>query len=240
MSKIDVPAAKSSSRALAGEPSVGAARRYRGIDKGERVNERRRQFIEAGQECFGTRGYHAVTVRELCAQAHLTERYFYESFKDREALFAAVYEDLIATLRREFMKAALPKAPALDEMARAGLGVFYRSLQKDPRVARILMVEVLTVSGEMERRAQDATFGFGDLLKQMTLATLPPDVRPREDAMDLIATGLIGACVHIAMRWIAAGYAPQVKTVIDTAMTLFEATIRQLGVNPDPVSGRKR
>lgn len=216
-----------------------ASRRYRGVDAGARVSERRTQFIAAGLELFGTRGYHVVPVRELCARAQLTERYFYESFKDREALFAAVYEDLIGRLRAEFMRAAMPKAPALAEMARAGLGVFYRSLHKDPRVARILMIEVLTVSADMEQRAQAATFGFGDLLRDMTLATLPKSARPTDAAMDLIATGLIGACVHIAMRWIAAGYDPPVRTVIDTAMTFFDATIRQLGAPASPIAQRK-
>ena len=203
-------------------------RRYRGVAAGERVTERRRQFIESGLSCFGTRGYHPVTVRDLCTEARLTERYFYESFKDREALFAAVYEHLIEELRRDFMAAAVPCAPDLSGMARAGLGVFYRRLQQDPRIARMLLVEVLTVSQEMEQRAQSATFGFGDLLKQMTLAALPQNVRPKED-MDLMATGLIGCCVHIAMRWSADGYRQPLSTVIDTAMSLFEGTIRQLG-----------
>ena len=206
-------------------------RRYRGVAADERVTERRRQFIEAGLACFGTRGYHPVTVRDLCAEAHLTERYFYESFKDREALFAAVYEHLIAELRRDFMAAALPRAPHLSGMARAGLDVFYRRLHQDPRIARMLLVEVLTVSQEMEQRAQTATFGFGDLLKQMTLAALPARTQPKED-MDLMATGLIGCCVHIAMRWIADGYRLPVETVIDTAMSFFDGTIRQLGTPP--------
>jgi len=204
-------------------------RRYRGIDAGERVSERRRQFIGAGLELFGTRGYHPVTVRELCAQAHLTERYFYESFKDREALFAAVYEDQIRRLREAFTAAALPRAPVLEEMARAGLGVYFRSLQQDARVARVLMVEVLTVSADMERRALDATFGFAELLKQMTATLLPPGTKIPAD-LDLIATGLIGSCVHMAMRWIADGYHQPVDTVIDTAMILFVATVRHLGV----------
>lgn len=203
-------------------------RRYRGIAAGERVTERRRQFIEAGLSCFGTRGYHPVTVRDLCAEARLTERYFYESFKDREALFAAVYEHLIAELRRDFMAAALPRAPQLSDMARAGLEVFFRRLQQDPRIARMLLVEVLTVSQDMEQRAQSATFGFGDLLKQMTLAALPTRTEPKED-MNLVATGLIGCCVHIAMRWNADGYRLPINTVIETAMSFFEGTIRQLG-----------
>lgn len=203
-------------------------RRYRGIAAGERVTERRRQFIEAGLSCFGTRGYHPVTVRDLCAEARLTERYFYESFKDREALFAAVYEHLIAELRRDFMAAALPRVPQLSDMARAGLEVFFRRLQQDPRIARMLLVEVLTVSQDMEQRAQSATFGFGDLLKQMTLAALPTRTEPKED-MNLVATGLIGCCVHIAMRWNADGYRLPINTVIETAMSFFEGTIRQLG-----------
>lgn len=204
-----------------------AARRYRGLDAGERTEERRRQFIAAGLECFGTQGYHAVTVRELCAQAQLTERYFYESFKDREALFAAVYAHLIDELRRGFMAAAGPLVPDLQAMARAGLEVFYRSLKKDPRVARMLMVEVLTVSRDMEQRAQQATFGFAELLKQMTLRVLPRERAMAQD-MDLIATGLIGACVQIAMRWVADGYRQPLKRVIDTSMTIFQALIAQL------------
>ncbi|MGQ0697834.1 MAG: TetR/AcrR family transcriptional regulator [Panacagrimonas sp.] len=208
--------------------SPAKTRRYRGVEVEERVIERRRQFVESGLECFGTRGYHAVTVRELCAQARLTERYFYESFKDREALFAAVYENLIVHLREDFVTAAVSKAPVLEDMARAGLGVFFRRLQKDPRVGRMLLVEVLTVSQEMEHRAQSATFGFGDLLKQMTAATLSHSARLSQD-MDLIATGLIGSCVHIAMRWNADGYRQPAKKVIDTAMTFFTAVIRQLG-----------
>lgn len=210
--------------------SEAKARRYRGVDAAERVLERRRQLVAAGVECFGTRGYHAVTVRELCAEAQLTERYFYESFKDREALFAAVYEDLVERLRQDFTAAALPKAPSLDGMARAGLGAFFRGLQKDPRCSRIIMVEVLTVSVEMEQRAMKATFAFAELIKQMMLATLPRGTRPRGGLdHELMATGLIGSCTHIAIRWIADGYHQPAKTVIDTAMTFFEATIRQFG-----------
>ncbi|MGQ0622221.1 MAG: TetR/AcrR family transcriptional regulator [Panacagrimonas sp.] len=209
------------------------ARRYRGVDAQERVAERRNQFIEAGLECFGTRGYHAVTVRELCAQAQLTERYFYESFKTREALFAAVYQDLVLRLRMDFLAAAAPESPSLEAMARAGLGVFFRLLKRDPRVARMLLVEVLTVSREMELLAQRATFGFGNLLRQLSVAALPARLAPPQQTpvqdLDLLATGLVGAAVHIAMRWTMDGCRQPVRTVIDTAMAIYRAVIGQIG-----------
>ena len=52
-------------------------RTFKGQSQEERKAERRRRLIEAGINAFGERGYHAVTVRELCAEAQLTERYFY-------------------------------------------------------------------------------------------------------------------------------------------------------------------
>ena len=74
-------------------------RTFKGMAPEDRQRERRERFMEAGFEAFGLRGYHSVTVREICAEARLTERYFYESFKDREALFSAIYERQVGVLR---------------------------------------------------------------------------------------------------------------------------------------------
>lgn len=228
MSKRPVPPARSAA------PPPGRARRYRGVDASQRIEERRRQFVAAGVECFGTRGYHPVTVRELCAEAQLTERYFYESFSDREALFCAVYEHLIERLRQDFVAAAARRAPVPAEMARAGLGVFFRGLQKDPRLARIVMIEVLTVSAAMESRALRATFGFADLIRELAPPRTPVgtagDAR-RSAAPDLVTAGLVGAVIHIAMRWIADDYHPSARIVIDTAMTFFDASLRPPGAS---------
>lgn len=207
-------------------------RPYRGVSAQERVAERRQQFIDAGLICFGDDGYHAVTVKQLCQQAKLTERYFYESFAGREDLFAAVYEDAVERLQGLFLTASTPYAPKLSEMARAGLDVFYGLLREDCRVARILMVEVLTVSPRMERRAQAATLRFATLLEQMTASSSRRSSSHIPD-MNLIASGLIGATVHIAMRWIADGYHPGQSTVLDTTMLLFDGIIQKFGHVPN-------
>lgn len=206
------------------EKTPGVARRYRGVDAPARTAERREKFVAAGLECFGTRGYHDVTVRELCAAAHLTERYFYESFKDREMLFAAVYEFLITRLRADLLGAIAAGPLEPEAMARAGLGVFFRGLKRDPRVARILLLEVLSVSRDMDRLAQRATLGFGDLLKEVALGRLP--FRGSDVEADFMATGLIGATIHIAMRWTLAGFRQPVATVIESALGFYQAIVR--------------
>jgi hypothetical protein len=70
-------------------------RSFRGVSAEQRQAERQQKLLEAGLQCFGTHGFYKVTVREICAEAKLTERYFYESFKNTESLLVAVYQRLI-------------------------------------------------------------------------------------------------------------------------------------------------
>ena len=59
------------------KPAADRGRRYRGVSEEARQAERRQRFVEAGLTVFGSRGYHSSTVRSICAEAGLTERYFY-------------------------------------------------------------------------------------------------------------------------------------------------------------------
>src|SRR5574343_918774 len=68
-------------------------RRYGGVLPEERQRLRRAKLIEGAIEVFGTKGFHTATVREICVAAHLTERYFYESFKTLSQLFLARSEE---------------------------------------------------------------------------------------------------------------------------------------------------
>ena len=84
-----------------------AGRRYRGVSNETRMAERRLKLIEAGIKVFGSSGYHASTVKGLCQEAGLTERYFYESFSNAEALFTACYLHITDTLRDKLQRVLL-------------------------------------------------------------------------------------------------------------------------------------
>ncbi|MFF3288708.1 TetR family transcriptional regulator [Streptomyces sp. NPDC003023] len=81
-------------------------RRYGGRGAAERQQERRSRLVDAGLEVFGTVGYAAASVRQLCREAGLTERYFYESFQGREELLRAVYDRLIEEVETAAFSAA--------------------------------------------------------------------------------------------------------------------------------------
>lgn len=85
-----------------------AGRPYGGRTQADRAAERRRRFIDAGIQVFGQYGYRAATVRGLCAQAGLTDRYFYESFDSVLALLEAVYLHQVGRLRLGLRQMAAP------------------------------------------------------------------------------------------------------------------------------------
>ena len=84
---------------------------YGGVSAEERVADRRARLLEAGLECFGTAGSPATGVKDVCRAAGLTDRYFYESFKDGRALFLAVFDDVTDALFGAVAEAVLAVAP---------------------------------------------------------------------------------------------------------------------------------
>ena len=75
------------------------ARSYRGRSALERTEERRERLVEAAITVLAAQGERA-TMTAICHQAGLTERYFYESFANRDAALVAALDhvsDEIAT-----------------------------------------------------------------------------------------------------------------------------------------------
>ncbi|PRD38308.1 UNVERIFIED_CONTAM: hypothetical protein NCL1_03594 [Trichonephila clavipes] len=164
--KAAKPAAKTTvkpSKPAAAKADPG--RRYRGVSEAARQAERRQRFIEAGLTVFGSRGYHSSTVRSICSEAGLTERYFYESFANSEDLLCVVYEHVNQRIRERILATLLdlPQDPA--QIARAVLTAFLECMRDDPRMARMLFVEVLGVSDRVDalyrESAQLAALGGG-------------------------------------------------------------------------------
>lgn len=70
--------------------------------------------MAAGLELFGTVGYRATTVRMLCKQAGLIDRYFYKNFTDTEDLLAAVYTESVDRIEAEVGEAIGPALASRD------------------------------------------------------------------------------------------------------------------------------
>jgi AcrR family transcriptional regulator len=130
----------------------GGGRVYGGVTGQQRIAERRSKLIEAGMTLFGSPGSGSVRVKDVVAEAALTERYFYESFSDLDALFDAVLELANETVESA-VNAAVIEAPD-DAVSRisAALRTSTETLAADPRMIRVIFVEALGKGGRASAR----------------------------------------------------------------------------------------
>jgi AcrR family transcriptional regulator len=194
---------------------VEGQRSYGGISADERTARRRRQLLDAGLEIFGSTGYRAATVRQVCRVAKVADRYFYDQFRTMEDLLVAVYQECVDRLE-DSIAVPIQTAGSVAEMARLGLESFLAAVQDDPRLARVVWFEVLGVSLEVETTYLSRMARFGELL--ITAAPAPfavaPELRP------LVAGAVIGGISHVVMTWLASGFAAP-RADVATALELF-------------------
>jgi len=199
-------------------------RRYRGVSEEVRRAERRQRFIEAGLDVFAERGYHNSTVRSICANAGLTERYFYESFSNSEDLLTAVYKYTVERLRESTISTFSTPSTSADLLIETALNSFLTSIHNDPRLARILFVEVLGVSARIDTLYRNAVEEFAGLLNVISQsivteqAPMPDQVKP-----DLLALGLVGAVINLTARWVVMGFKTPQQELVATLKHIFMA-----------------
>ncbi|MDP1540982.1 MAG: TetR/AcrR family transcriptional regulator [Moraxellaceae bacterium] len=210
-------------------------RRYRGVSEEVRRTERRQRFIEAGLDVFAERGYHSSTVRSICASAGLTERYFYESFSNSEDLLTAVYKYTVKRLRESTISTFSIPSTSADAMIEAALNSFLTSIHNDPRLARILFVEVLGVSARIDTLYRQAVEEFAGLLNEISQSVVT-DQAPMPDRVksDLLALGLVGAVINLTARWVVMDFKTPQEELVATLKHIFMAVhIGRGGVNAE-------
>ncbi|HEX4339220.1 MAG TPA: TetR/AcrR family transcriptional regulator [Polyangiaceae bacterium] len=202
--------------------ATSGRRNFRGVSPEDRQAERRKRLLEAGLEAFGGRGFYAVGVRDVCALAKLTERYFYESFENREALFVAVYEEAAQRVREAIADAHTRAPLGVTAYARAGLEATLRMFRDDPRVARILLLEVLSVGANRGEASLMVSQGFADEITATAKAFFP-DIEERTLNAEIVGNGLYGSTVYIAMRWTLGGFREPLEVVLEHCLLFYEA-----------------
>lgn len=195
-------------------------RRYRGLDAAQRLSDRRARLVEAGFALFGTQGYHAVSIRQLCRRAGLTERHFYESFTDRGELLAAVYENVSATVREATFAAVAGGPGTLEGQARAGLRTFIRALADDPRVARVLLFESVGVSETLDRRRRAVVNEFAGLIAATVLPHSGEPVTPR---LSMVAAMIVGGINELMAEWTLGQRYGSIEELIDVGVDICTA-----------------
>ena len=206
--------------------SGGAERSYRGVSQEQRIKARREAFMKAGMQLFGTQGYRATTVRDLCSEAKLTDRYFYESFEGTEELLCAVYVSIMDDLEQRLNQLYQDHDQVHHHAGRKFLATFFEAMQ-DPLVAKIVLVEVLGVSQRVDNLYQQNNLRFCNFLLSAINRTYG-GFKPVASEL-YMCMGILGAINQIAVYWTLSQYRDPVNVLIDTGLALIEGCAKVPG-----------
>lgn len=193
-----------------------AIRRYRGASSAERASQRRDLLLRAAIKIYGDAGYRNATVKAVCEAAGLTERYFYESFENSEALLIAAYQLVSQRLLDELRVILATTKGSARQKGDAAIGYYFTLLQNDPKLARLFLVELSGVSQAVAAAQSQTQAAFANLLLQ----ALTTDGQVPAERRNLIAHGIIGAIDSMALYWIGNEYAQPITQLIAAALDI--------------------
>jgi len=198
-------------------------RKYQGLMPDERREQRRAAILDAALEVFGTSGYAGSSVKQICRAARLTERYFYESFTDRESCLAALYSEVVTRVRAATVAAMTSAGDDIDAQTRAGLQTFIGYLTEDRRLARVALIEAVGVSPAMEERRHEVLREFAEIVTAAWAATRAEPLSLQQHSA---AVALVGGVNHLLVDWLMSGSPQSPAALTDVCTTLFIAARR--------------
>lgn len=203
-------------------------RRYGGELPEVRQRQRRDKLIDGALAVFGTKGFHGATVREVCAAAQLTERYFYESFDSMSALFMALYRQLGDQLMARTLAVVQASSHASPiQRMEAALRVFMVFVQEDPRRGQVMLLDVFGIDPAVVQLGDQTIRDYSGLLRMELSLLFKPGHHPLMN-LDLLSDGMIGLNVTLTARWMESGFKAPIDEVVFTNMLPYRGLFQML------------
>ena len=221
------------------EEAVPPQRAYRGAAPEARRAERREKLIQAGIELFGTIGYQAASVKAICRQAGLTERYFYESFSNSEELLEQTYLDVTSRLffRLAEVAEAEPEIPM--QRAAVALETYYTAIEANRTAARLILFEVDGVSPRIDATYRTVLRATAGLIQNIIGKGLP-DPSVQGLSAELLAMGMLGAAFQIAKEWALEDFKRPIPDLVRNVLAVFQGVFDQWAAASTPkLKGKK-
>lgn len=196
-------------------PFSALPRRYAGATAQERKQQRRDRLLDAAYEVFGRQGYKETTLRLICAQARMTDRYFYEHFESLDAIFVQVRQRLSVELMEQIMRALVKPESDPVLMIRHALTTFFEYVKEDPRRARILLLDAMSFGLTSTGVAQTRLQWYAGLIEGRLKARYP-NLPPHLDTT-LVASGFLGQVTYVATVWTLQKFDTPVEHLVDHA-----------------------
>lgn len=215
-------------------------RSYKGASIEERRHQRRERLIDAALEAFARRGIAKTTIRDICSEARLTERYFYESFRSTEEAFDAVYLHLKCQLVARVTEALSHAPKTVEQLAAKGLRAFYVFLREDPRRAKIMLIDAFSANQQSHEKSKKAVRDYIEMVSELADVLYPTLVKKLD--FEMIAGGLVGMAIQVGIIWARGDYKKPLEDVLGYNLYAWQglqATLQDMELQQQTTAKKK-
>ncbi|RJQ80765.1 TetR/AcrR family transcriptional regulator [Pseudonocardiaceae bacterium YIM PH 21723] len=190
-------------------------RPYGGVNADDRRAERRAKLLLAAMKLFADRGFQRTKITELCTEAGVSTRNFYEEFEKKEDVLLVLHDTINATAMHQ-IRARLSTVEDAGLETRIGVlvGVFVDSVTANPRAPRLVYVEAVGVNAELEAQHQQWVAKWARFIQDEAQRGVDRGEATRRDYR-LTAYAMVGAITGLLREWQA--HEPPLDTAEVTA-----------------------
>lgn len=160
---------------------AGHGRRYRGMTSSEYQQERRARLYDTALALFTEQGYGQTPISQVCAEAGVSTRHFYELYADREALVCDVFDQLTAQCATAITTSLTKKIEDPFDSIALAIRAFLDFVLKDKRRAHFLCVQIVGISEKVETHRRQTIRQLADLVAQQATAFSQRGAIPQRD-----------------------------------------------------------
>lgn len=182
----------------------------------------RKALLKAARREFTAKGYAAAATESVVTRAKLTRGALYYHFKDKRALFLAVFEEIEGEIL-----AAIDRAAEAERDPWRGIGAGLRAFVDaclDPANRRIVLQEAPAVLGWAQWREIDSRYGLGSLKQGLRAAMAAGAIG--QQPVEPLAHLLSGAVNELAFMIAEAADPPAARAEAFAALERLLASIR--------------
>jgi AcrR family transcriptional regulator len=152
----------------------------------------RSRLLAGALAAVAEQGYAAVMVGHITRHAKVSRRTYYEIFENREACLTALQLDILTAIEGELAHAGLEELP-WRERVRRGLWTILSFFDREPALARMLVVEALRGGAETQAAREEVFARLALVIDEGRAG----QAKAAQDCTLLTAEGLVGAAFGI-------------------------------------------
>ena len=191
---------------------------YRGIPAAKRVAARRVQLMEATLAVWADPTV-STTMTRICAEAGLSERYFYESFRNLDEALTAVLDSIAVEIEERTLAAADEAGEDPAERVLASVRAFVELLLDDPRKGRVAIIEAGAMPALRHRRTELLHHFAQRAAEEARVLSGGPRRSEHDD--EIAGILFVGGMAELITRWLSGTLEATPEELVEAAARSF-------------------